>query len=121
MEQEDSQLSPSELETETEPEINDLEDIDLLATKAPLEVKSYQENFIEEKSDQARIAESQKSTRGIFAIILISIYGATILLCLVLISWGMAGEDRKEILTLVITSQSTLIGSAIGFYFGKTQ
>lgn len=33
----------------------------------------------------------------------------------------MAEGERKEILSLIITSQATLIGSAIGFYFGKNQ
>ena len=84
-------------------------------------IKPYQENFIEEKSFKARIAESQESTRGKLAIAVISIYGTTILLCFATIGFGIAEGERKELLTLIITSQATLIGSAIGFYFGKNQ
>ena len=121
MEQEDSALSPSKSNTEMEEVSNSIEDIDKLATRPPQKVKPYQENFIEEKSYKARIAESQESTRGRLAIIIVSIYGATILFCFAVISLSIAKEERKEILTLIITSQATLIGSAIGFYFGKNQ
>ena len=100
---------------------NDLEDIDKLATRPPQKVKPYQDNFIQEKSYKARIAESQESTRGKLAVAIVSIYGATILLCFTVIGFGIAEGERKEILTLLITSQATLIGSAIGFYFGKNQ
>jgi hypothetical protein len=37
------------------------------------------------------------------------------------IGYGLVKEERKEILTLIITSKATLIGSSIGFYFGKNQ
>ncbi len=121
MEQEDSALSPSEQKIEMEEVSNDIEDIDKLATRPPQKVKPYQENFIEEKSSKTRIAESQESTRGKLAIVIISIYGSTILLCFAIIGFGIAEGERKEILTLIITSQATLIGSAIGFYFGKNQ
>lgn len=121
MEQEDSALSPSEREIEMEEVSNNIEDIDKLATIPPQKVKPYQENFIEEKSSKVRIAESQESTRGKLAVAIVSIYGATILFCFAVIGFGIIEEERKEILTLIITSQATLIGSAIGFYFGKNQ
>jgi hypothetical protein len=121
MGQEDSGSPPSELEIEMEGVANDIEDIDQLATVPPQKVKPYQEDFIEEKSSKTRIAESQESTRGRLAISIVSIYGLTILLCFVIIGFGIAEGERKEILTLIITSQATLIGSAIGFYFGKNQ
>jgi hypothetical protein len=121
MEQEDSALSPSEREIEMEKVSNDIEDIDKLATRPPQQVKPYQENFIEEKSSKSKIAESQESTRGKLAIAIVSIYGTTILFCFAAIGFGIAEGERKEIITLIITSQATLIGSAIGFYFGKNQ
>jgi len=121
MGQEDPGLSSSEGEIVTEKAANDIEDIDKLATTPLQKIKPYQENFIEEKSSKAKIAESQESTRGKLAVAIISIYGATILFCFTVIGFGMAKGDRKEVLTLIITSQATLIGSAIGFYFGKNQ
>lgn len=124
MEQEDSVLSPSKLDKEIEEtsnNINNIEDINELATTASQQVKFDREDFIEEKLDKRAITKFQKSTGGGLAIALISIYGATILLCFVVIFFGVAIEDRKEILTLIITSQVTLVGSAIGFYLGKNQ
>ena len=127
MEQEDSAIPQSELDMEMEEDLedlNDIEDIDKLATQPPQKVKPYRENFIEEKSYKARIAEPQKSTRdrsAVIVIIIVSIYGATILFCFAIIGFGLGTAERKEILTLIITSQAILIGSAIGFYFGKNQ
>ncbi|MEM9272748.1 MAG: hypothetical protein AAGA80_07265 [Cyanobacteria bacterium P01_F01_bin.143] len=62
-----------------------------------------------------------EANKGKLAIAIIGIYGATILFCFAVIGFGLAKNERKEILTLIITSQATLIGSAIGFYFGKNQ
>lgn len=121
MGQEDFGSLPSEPASRMEEVSSEIEDIDQLATVLPQKVKPYQENFIEEKSSKTRIAESQESTRGRLAIAIVSIYASTILLCFVVIGFGMAEGERKEILTLIITSQATLIGSAIGFYFGKNQ
>ena len=119
MEQEDSALSSSDKEMK---EVStNIEDIDKLATKPPQKLKSDKEDFIEEKLDRRRMVESQKSIGGGIASAIISIYGATILLCFAVIGLGVAIEERKEILTLIITSQATLIGSVIGFYFGKNQ
>ena len=117
MEQEDFAIPQSE----SEEIVTNIEDIDELATKPSSKVKSYQDDFIEKKLSQSRIAESQESTRGKLAIAIIGIYGSTILLCFAVIGFGLAKTERKEILTLIITSQATLIGSAIGFYFGKNQ
>lgn len=118
MGQEDNEFPTSEVEIKGS-EIPD--DIDNLATTPPRKIKPYQEDFIEEKSSKAKIAESQESTRGRLAVAIVSIYGATIFFCFIVIGFGIAEEERKEILTLIITSQATLIGSAIGFYFGKNQ
>ncbi len=121
MGKEDFESPPSEPEIRMDEVSSEIEDIDRLATRPPQKVKPYQENFIEEKLSKARIAESQESTRGRLAMTIVSIYGSTILLCFVVIGFGMVEGERKEILTLIITSQATLIGSAIGFYFGKNQ
>jgi hypothetical protein len=120
MEQDDL-IPPFTSTKEMEEFSKDIEDIDKLATKQPEQLKPYQENFIEEKSSKSRIAESQESTRSRLAITIIGIYGATILACFIVIGYGLVKEERKEILTLIITSKATLIGSSIGFYFGKNQ
>ena len=75
MRQDDPGLSPSEVEIKIEEAANDIEDIDKLATNPPRSIKPYQENFIEEKSSKAKIAESQESTRGKLAVAIIGIYG----------------------------------------------
>ena len=118
-EQKDLRLPQTNTKNETEEVSDSIEDIDQLATRQPPLIKTYQDNFIEEKSSKAKIAESQESTRKYLAVAIISIYGATMVFCFAIIGFGVAEEDRKEILTLIITSQATLIGSAIGFYFGK--
>ena len=100
MEREDNQFSTSEREIERSEISNNIEDIDKLATRPPQKVKPYQENFIEEKSSKTRIAESQESTRGKLAFAIISIYGTTILLCFATICFGIAEDERKELLTL---------------------
>ncbi|ELS01083.1 hypothetical protein Xen7305DRAFT_00007840 [Xenococcus sp. PCC 7305] len=88
-------------------------------------LKSDQKTAVEEKLSQDRISESPESMRNngatAIVIILISIYGATILFCFGVISFGLVTAESKDILTLLITSQVVLIGSAIGFYFGRNQ
>lgn len=77
------------------------------------------------KVDQDKIVEAQKSTKDngsvAIVIILISIYGATMIFCFALMSFRLITTESKELLTLIITSQVVLVGSAIGFYFGKNQ
>ena len=86
-------------------------------------LKPDQKNIFEDKRDQSKIADAQKSTKGngsaAIVIILISIYGATMIFCFALMSFSLVTTESKDILTLIITSQVVLIGSAIGFYFGK--
>lgn len=93
-------------------------DIDALA-KSPAK-NSFQEDFIKEKTSKQRIAESQETTRSFLAIFIMTIYAGTLIGCFV-IAVGLEKEDRQEILTLLITSQATLLGGALGFYFGKNQ
>ena len=83
---------------------------------------AIEDKTIDQKQDKDKIAKAQKSPKGSGAaivIILISIYGATIIFCFTLMSFGLVTTESKDILTLIITSQVVLIGSAIGFYFGK--
>ncbi len=69
----------------------------------------------------AKIKISQESTRSILAYILFSIYSITIFLVLSILIFTdkIKPESRKEIIILILTSQSTIIGSALGFYFAK--
>jgi len=88
-------------------------------------LEADQDNTIDKKRNPAKIAEAQKSTKGsgsiAIIIILISIYGATIIFCFALMSLSLVTTESKELLTLIITSQVVLIGSGIGFYFGQNQ
>lgn len=117
MESEDNSVPPSQTSQNIEETEESFPDIDNLASNPPKEVQPYKKNFIEEKSYQARIAESQESTRSNLAKWMFGIYSTTILLCFLTVAFGLDKGERKEVLTIIITSQGTLIGSAIGFYF----
>ena len=69
----------------------------------------------------ARIKISQESTRSKLAYSLFITYTITILLILLLLIFTekIQPDNGKEIIILILTSQSTIIGSALGFYFGK--
>lgn len=97
---------------------SDPENIDELGGVKKSQLTGFNENFIGQKS-RDRIAESQESTRSNLAIGVIIIYGATLLLSFIVIGFGLNKDQRKEILTLILTSQSTIIGGAVGFYFGN--
>ncbi|MGK7958487.1 MAG: hypothetical protein AB4063_25000 [Crocosphaera sp.] len=84
--------------------------------KPPIERRS--EGRLEEI--KSRIRESQESTRSNLAIALFTAYTVTTVCVLLIASLTQINqEDRKEIVLLIITSQVTLMGSALGFYFGK--
>ena len=58
-------------------------------------------------------------SRGLLALILFMIYGGLMGYILYLVDKDkIPEEERKELLTLLATSQSALMGSALGFYFG---
>jgi hypothetical protein len=62
----------------------------------------------------------KETTRSWLGIGLLAIYGITIGFTLgITNSDKIKDEERKEILILIITSQATLVGTALGFYFGK--
>ena len=82
--------------------------------KRPMERRS------EGRIIESRIRESQESTRSTLAIVLFTAYTVTTVCVLLIASFAQINqEDRKEIVLLIITSQVTLMGSALGFYFGK--
>ena len=76
--------------------------------------KGIYKNQIEEK---IHIRE----TRRLLAIILLSTYFVTLVGIFCLVGFSIPREERKEVLTLIVTSQVSLMGSALGFYFGKNQ
>jgi hypothetical protein len=69
---------------------------------------------------KASIQRSQESTRSFLAIAIFGAYAGIILWLLTLMTWGgFPDADRKEFIILILTSQSTLIGAALGFYFSR--
>lgn len=69
---------------------------------------------------KAGIQRSQESTRSFLGIAIFAAYAGIILWLLTLMTWGgFPDADRKEFIILILTSQSTLIGTALGFYFSR--
>lgn len=116
MKQKDSVPANAKTNKENKKSVNDIQDIDNLAIKSTQKSKLDQKDLIKKNPQK-----STKSGLTVVIIIILSIYGATILFCFAIIGFGIAAAERQEILTLIITSQATLIASAIGFYFGKSQ
>ena len=115
----DQTSSSSEDSEKKEKESNsDLQDIDDLGGEPKTRSTEFDESFIRQRS-RDKIAESQESTRSNLAITVIIIYGLTLLLSFIIIGYGLDKDQRKEVLTLILTSQSTIIGGAVGFYFGN--
>ncbi|MGF1481267.1 MAG: hypothetical protein ACFB4I_17585 [Cyanophyceae cyanobacterium] len=73
------------------------------------------------KASNTRIRESQEATRSFLAPAVLIIYALTLVGCFGVVLWGLDKDERQEVITLIITSQGTLIGTAVGFYFGKNQ
>lgn len=71
------------------------------------------------KSGPSAIDRVRELTRGSLAFLLFAIYGGLMGYILFLVNNDKIPEaERKELLTLLVTSQSALMGSALGFYFG---
>jgi hypothetical protein len=69
---------------------------------------------------KASIQKSQESTRSFLAIAIFAAYAGIIVWLLTLMTWGgFPDADRKEFIILILTSQATLIGTALGFYFSR--
>ena len=114
-----------ELTNSTEEEVNSIENITGQirseidpSLRAEGKIKPITGNINE---TDAKIKISQESTRSWLAYSLFITYGVTILLVLsiLLFTDKIDSESRKEIIVLILTSQSTIIGSALGFYFAK--
>lgn len=114
-----------ELTNSTEEEVNSIENITGQirseidpSLRAEGKIKPITGNINE---TDAKIKISQESTRSRLAYSLFITYGVTILLVLsiLLFTDKIDSESRKEIIVLILTSQSTIIGSALGFYFAK--
>jgi hypothetical protein len=69
---------------------------------------------------KASIQKSQESTHSFLAIAIFAAYAGIIVWLLTLMTWGgFPDADRKEFIILILTSQATLIGTALGFYFSR--
>ena len=75
---------------------------------------------LEPQEKEFYLEKGQEKTRGILTYVLVG----TLVVSLVVFSIfifisDLNGESKKELITLIWTSQITLIGTALGFYFGK--
>ncbi|PSO51511.1 MAG: hypothetical protein BRC33_00145 [Cyanobacteria bacterium SW_9_44_58] len=52
-------------------------------------------------------------------ILLVIIYGLSLIGAFLGVTLALPVEERQESLTLLITAQAILIASALGFYFGR--
>lgn len=64
--------------------------------------------------------QAQESTRSFLAKVLVFLFAgsSTIMLILAFITDFESKEKLKDFSTIIITTQSTLVGTALGFYFG---
>lgn len=70
-------------------------------------------------SDPFNIQASQEKTRSRIAIFLLTLLGVTVAFTFMYVWLGdLSKPGAKELVTLVVTSVFTLIGTALGFYFG---
>ena len=88
----------------------------------PLEsnIQAETEQSIEALSPRTRkfsLAKEQESTRSQLAKVLIGLFSVTSLCMLGIISLKDNFEE-KDFATIILTSQGTLVGTALGFYFG---
>jgi hypothetical protein len=76
---------------------------------------------LEPRERDFNIVKAQEETRSLLAKWLLGMLCTTLLASfLVMSSKSLKDEpDLKNMLTLIITSQGTLVGTALGFYFGK--
>lgn len=89
------------------------EDLDRLASEIPASKPKAWE--------QSPIPVREQARKNI-AVILLSGYIILILGVLAHVFWGYSPEsDSKDLITLLITSYTTLLGSALGYYFGRQE
>jgi membrane protein YqaA with SNARE-associated domain len=69
----------------------------------------------------ATLEHRQEGIRQRLALALLIVYGITLVgIGLAIWAGQVQPGETKELLVLVLTSQSTLLGSALGYYFGRT-
>jgi membrane protein YqaA with SNARE-associated domain len=70
---------------------------------------------------ETTLAHRREDSRRWLAVGLLASYLAMIVGTLILIEQGRLRQDEvKEVWVLLLTSQATLLGSALGYYFGRT-
>lgn len=82
------------------------------------EIRNFLENDNKTTKSSIRVILSERNVIGV----LLLIYSITIVGGSILFSSPRLSEDKnsfRELLSLVVTTQSTLMASIIGFYFGK--
>lgn len=108
--------------TGSEEDNNGIEDIENFAPSNVPPASSPDIALSREKPREYKpsgIDKLRESTRGGLAFLLFLIYGILMGYILFLVHKEKIAEgERKELLTLLVTSQSALMGSALGFYFG---
>lgn len=106
-------------------ELSDEESTDIEAIDEAIDIEEFAPETSEidrsiQEQDRPNIRESQESTRSTLAISLFITYLVTTISALIFASCAdINTDDRKQIVLLIVTSQVTLMGSALGFYFGK--
>lgn len=116
MRQNDSEGSNPETESTHIPPIEDVELSELQTREDDLDefrkLEPREENYNPEKA--------QENTRSTLALMLISLFAATNMLMLIsLFFLEYQMEDKtKDFVTIILTTQGTLVGTALGFYFG---
>jgi len=97
------------------PEAQDLrpEDLDQLISQVPApKPETWQQSLI----------PVREQTRTLIAVALAIGYAVLIAGILVYVLCPKASEaDSKDLITLLITSYTTLLGSALGYYFGRQE
>lgn len=100
-------------------------DHESLTSALPIEidpnVSSEALEKLEPRERDFNIVKAQEETRSLLAKWLLGMLCTTLLASFLVMSLKSLKDepDLKNMLTLIITSQGTLVGTALGFYFGK--
>ena len=123
--QPDSSLSPVHSEGEQNNELTQLEDSNIDEQPSEIEFRLDEQPFDEQPSEiEDRLKEQREDTRDWLAKgLLCSLIGSYITSLIIIGVPQLRPQDEeqsiKDYLTLIITSQTTLVGTALGFYFGS--
>lgn len=142
---EEQSESKQELETSTSEAVisesdtslaSDEFDIDFLTEEEKQELALHFEAPVTEREKRSLADEldiKREDTRSILAIVLISIlgvtYAITIIVMLFVMFFPIEQEDEraerytysKDMMSLLITTQTGLVGAVLGFYFGSSR